>query len=143
MAFIEIPACYLALPAGEEFAPVRKAILDGLSGLNIEVLEASSVPSRGAVRGPSGRGSIERADFVIADVTGGDRTILYELGAANALRKPTLLIAQQQTDIPEELASLQVILYKPEEKEDLMDYVRHWMRSQMSVLRRKYEPAAG
>jgi|SRR6516165_4612267 hypothetical protein len=148
MTFLETPSCFLAIPTDDRFEPVRKAILQGLEGSNIRVLEAATLPGTrpSALRGAAAGRFVERADLVIADVTGGDRAILYELGAADALRKPTLIIAQEHSDVPEELSRLQVILYKPDDvlsppgsSSELTDHVRHWVRTTLSLQLRKFE----
>lgn len=55
--------------------------------------------------------SINAADFVIADITGRNPNVLYELGIAHALAKPVLILSKSATDIPIDLATRRVILY--------------------------------
>jgi hypothetical protein len=55
--------------------------------------------------------SINRADFVIADITGKNPNVLYELGIAHTLAKPVLIISQSAGDIPIDLSTRRVILY--------------------------------
>jgi hypothetical protein len=66
--------------------------------------------------------SINAADFVIADITGRNPNVLYELGIAHALAKPVLILSREAVDIPIDLATRRVILYgqKPDAwREDL------------------------
>lgn len=51
--------------------------------------------------------------FVIADITGGNDNVFYELGIAHTLNKPTLLITQAQTpdEVPFDLRHLRYISY--------------------------------
>jgi nucleoside 2-deoxyribosyltransferase len=66
--------------------------------------------------------SINAADFVIADITGRNPNVLYELGIAHALAKPVLILSREAADIPIDLATRRVILYgqKPDAwREDL------------------------
>ena len=56
--------------------------------------------------------SITKADFVIADLTGRNPNVLYELGYALALNKPVLLLARDAADVPFDIAGQQVILYQ-------------------------------
>ena len=55
--------------------------------------------------------SINAADFVIADITGRNPNVLYELGIAHTLAKPVLILSQEAADIPIDLATRRVILY--------------------------------
>lgn len=55
--------------------------------------------------------SINSADFVIADITGKNPNVLYELGIAHTLAKPVLIISQSAGDIPIDLSTRRVIIY--------------------------------
>jgi hypothetical protein len=55
--------------------------------------------------------SINTADFVIADITGRNPNVLYELGIAHTLAKPVLILSRDAVDIPIDLATRRVILY--------------------------------
>jgi hypothetical protein len=55
--------------------------------------------------------SINAADFVIADITGRNPNVLYELGIAHTLAKPVLILSKEAADIPIDLATRRVILY--------------------------------
>jgi len=66
--------------------------------------------------------SINGADFVIADITGRNPNVLYELGIAHTLAKPVLIISRNAADIPIDLSTRRVILYGQSEgdwREDL------------------------
>lgn len=56
--------------------------------------------------------SINAADFVVADITGRNPNVLYELGIAHTLAKPVIIISEQASDIPIDLATRRVILYE-------------------------------
>src|SRR6185312_13743333 len=55
--------------------------------------------------------SINVADFVIADISGRNPNVLYELGIAHTLAKPVLIISKNADDIPIDLSTRRVILY--------------------------------
>lgn len=55
--------------------------------------------------------SINIADFVIADISGRNPNVLYELGIAHTLAKPVLIISKNADDIPIDLSTRRVILY--------------------------------
>lgn len=55
---------------------------------------------------------IAQAKFLVADVTGKNPNVFYELGYAHALGKKVIIIVQDKADIPFDIASLRYILYK-------------------------------
>jgi hypothetical protein len=55
--------------------------------------------------------SLNAADFVIADITGRNPNVLYELGIAHTLAKPVLIVSQSEKDIPIDLSTRRVIIY--------------------------------
>jgi nucleoside 2-deoxyribosyltransferase len=57
--------------------------------------------------------SIRQSDLVIADVSRQNPNVLYEVGFAHALRKPTILLfnIKSDYDLPSDLAGLQYIPY--------------------------------
>lgn len=55
--------------------------------------------------------SLNSADFVIADITGRNPNVMYELGMAHTLAKPVLILSKYAGDIPIDLATRRVILY--------------------------------
>jgi hypothetical protein len=56
--------------------------------------------------------SIERANLVIADLTGKNANVFYEVGISHALKKPVLLLAQSTDDVPFDLRHRRVLLYE-------------------------------
>jgi hypothetical protein len=74
---------------------------------------------------------ISDSALVIADVTGKNPNVNYELGAAHALEKPTIIITQSINDVPFDYKHLRVIEYKREKvdwadklKKDLIKTIR-------------------
>jgi hypothetical protein len=57
---------------------------------------------------------IHAADLVIADVTGTNANVMYELGAAHALRKATVMMSQSIGNLPFDLRSYLVQAYDPD-----------------------------
>ncbi len=58
--------------------------------------------------------ALSEADVVIADLTGRNPNVFYELGVRHALRNNTILIAQDIDDIPFDLRGLRTICYRYE-----------------------------
>jgi len=55
---------------------------------------------------------IQRASFVIADVTVGTLNVYYELGYAEALGKPVIVIAKEGTELPFDTRDIPTTLYR-------------------------------
>lgn len=53
----------------------------------------------------------QSAKLILADLTGKNPNVFYELGLAHALAKPAILIAESINDVPFDLRSLRVIVY--------------------------------
>ena len=55
--------------------------------------------------------AIRRADAIVADITGANANVMYELGYADALGIPTLILNQSVKDSPFDVASMRQVLY--------------------------------
>jgi nucleoside 2-deoxyribosyltransferase len=55
---------------------------------------------------------IAKADLIIADMTGRNPNVFYEVGYAHALNKPTILLTQNSDDIPFDLKHFPHIVYE-------------------------------
>ena len=55
---------------------------------------------------------IQRADLVVADMTGRNPNVFYEVGYAHALSKEVVLLTQKPDDIPFDLAGHNHIIYR-------------------------------
>jgi hypothetical protein len=53
----------------------------------------------------------KRAKLLLADLSGKNPNVFYELGLAHALAKPAILIAESMEDIPFDLRALRIITY--------------------------------
>lgn len=56
-----------------------------------------------------------KAKMILADLTGKNPNVLYELGLAHAITKPAILVAQSLDDIPFDLKDLRIIIYDKNE----------------------------
>lgn len=98
-------------PSGEQ---VRDAVRRVLQELGIEVFRLDTLPVGSNLTYEIING-IEAADFIIADVSKQNPNVFYELGFAHALRKPTLLMTDQESlsSVPTDLSSNLYLIYDP------------------------------
>lgn len=119
------------MPFEVEFNAVyEKIIVPTLSKAGYEVSRADSNTAQQNILRDIVKG-IAKAAVVVADLTTMNANVLYELGIAHALRRPTLMIVQQIRDLPFDLRSYRVVEYSTKFNEigrleqSLSDFARH------------------
>jgi hypothetical protein len=103
---------------------VKKALTDsGIETINLEETAAA-----GAIWASAVSDAIHDADLVIADLSDQNSNVMFELGIAHALRKPTIILARRDTHskIPSDLAGFTYLLYDPNNPSELARELRHW-----------------
>ena len=55
---------------------------------------------------------INRAGVVVAELTGRNPNVFYELGVAHTLGRPVIMLSQDIEDVPSDLRHLRCILYR-------------------------------
>jgi formylglycine-generating enzyme required for sulfatase activity len=86
--------------------------------------------------------NIQRARFIVADVTGKDPNVFYELGIAHILGKPVVLITQRPKDVPFDLRTMFYIYYGDDDgtasisklKQDLSIMAKGLLESKKPIL---------
>jgi hypothetical protein len=59
----------------------------------------------------------QRAKIILADLSGKNPNVFYELGLAHAVAKPAILVTESIEDVPFDLRSLRVLVYDKNEPE--------------------------
>ncbi len=129
--FRKSPTAYLiAAPGSDELDEQTDRLRDVLDAVSVELVNQSK-------RQPGGSSgdfadAFDRADMVIADVSAAESNpnMMFELGVARGARKPILVLSREGAALPSDLMSLQVITYKAEDTEKVMEYVKHWALEQ-------------
>ena len=74
--------------------------------------------------------AIHAADLLVVDLSTENPNIIYELGFAHALRKPTIILASRaSSSIPSDLAGFSYLLYDPADLSGLVRELRGWIPS--------------
>lgn len=103
--------CFVMMPFNSEFEAVyRELISPAVLDAGLEVWRADQISAPGAIV-EQVRSAIRQARLCIADITGGNPNVLYEIGYAQALEKPLVLLARDTERIPFDLAHLRVLTY--------------------------------
>jgi len=87
---------------------------------------------------------ISEADLIVADLTGTNANVLYELGIAHTLRRPTVMIAQDVSQLPFDIRAYPVQPYSThfQRAPDLIGYLRQLGDAHISRLVEFANPVA-
>jgi hypothetical protein len=107
-----VQICFVIMPFGRPFDKYyervyRPAIAD--AGLAAERADEIFTPGpfmRDVVQG------IVKSSIILAELTGRNANVFYELGLCHGLEKTAVLVAQSEADIPSDLRALKFITYK-------------------------------
>ena len=106
---------FVIIPFGKEFADVYTAVQEAVnisgSRLDINLAIRRGDESFGNSALEDLKRSIENSDLIVADASFANPNVLFELGHANALGKPIIVINQQDTHIPFDLSQIRVLFY--------------------------------
>lgn len=112
--------CFVISPIGKEGTDIHrefKEVLDYIikpafeeSGYNHKVIRADEIDRSGSFIKDILE-SLYSSHIVIADLTGQNPNVFYELGVRHSLRPRTILIAQNIDDIPSDLREYRTIIY--------------------------------
>ncbi len=118
------PKIFIACPIGSEDSPERARSDKLLKFVIHPVVEellggkAEEVVVRADKRGEPGRLTMQvlrelsECDVVIADVTGTNANVMYEVGIRQALMRPFVLMCQKGQNLPFDLNDLRTVFYK-------------------------------
>lgn len=130
--------CFVLMPFDHRFDIVYDTIVDALRGL-IVCTWADDIAIGNPILERILTG-IRSAEFIIADLTGRNPNVFYELGLAHTQTKNVLLLTQDINDVPFDLRHLFCHTYSPHSKRALQDLKRIVRRAALEV-RAKSVPA--
>ena len=121
------PRAVVLRPFTPEAGPIAAAAADALHRVSVEQIGLAAPPPAGEHASQSVIDAIDHADFVIADVTGGNPNVLFELGYAYGRGKPTLLLVNrtQSPALPFDLRDFRFLIYQPEDMASLRSQLTH------------------
>lgn len=121
------PFCFVLTPFSEPFDIIfRDHIVPAVEGMGLECVRASDYYTTTAVMGDVWN-AINNAEIIVAELTGRNPNVFYELGIAHTLGKQVIMISQREEDIPFDLRHLRYYLYEytPRGCSLLMDNIRN------------------
>lgn len=110
-----LDTCFVMMPFGEWFDRYYKDIyIPAIKEAGFEPVRADELFSTGSVVEQIWE-QIEKSKVLLADLTGKNPNVFYELGLAHAARKPVIFTTGILDDIPFDLRHLRVIPYEIKE----------------------------
>jgi len=103
--------CFVIMPFGPPFDRYFKNIfVPAIEEAGLQAVRADSIFLPSAIMPDIWR-FLSEAKVLVADLTGRNPNVFYELGLAHALRKPVILVADNLEDVPFDLRGLRVLGY--------------------------------
>lgn len=103
--------CFVLMPFSKHFDEVYRSLIQPVAAeQGLAVLRADEMAGQGVILEQI-RAAIAQARVVVADISGGNANVLYELGFAHALEKSVVMIAKQASKLPFDVAHQRVIIY--------------------------------
>ncbi len=109
----ELKSCFVIMPFDADLSSIYKDIIKPtVESCGIEIHRADDFFTVGHIISDIWQRIVE-ADFLIADLTGRNPNVYYELGIAHTIGKPVILVVQRIEDVPFDIHHQRVILYGP------------------------------
>jgi hypothetical protein len=106
--------CFVIIPFNDQYNDIYQDVLiPAIEKAGYKPVRGDSVYGVGPVIEDIFYG-IRSASVLVADVTGKNPNVNYELGIAHALNKPAVIISQSVDDIPFDYRHLRAIVYNPQ-----------------------------
>jgi nucleoside 2-deoxyribosyltransferase len=102
---------FVLMPFAKDTRAVYDIIRSAAGPLGFRVWRADEIASAGLITDQI-LDAISKARLIVADVTGKNPNVLYEIGMAHSLGKDVILIAQSGEIIPFDIAAFRVLFYE-------------------------------
>jgi nucleoside 2-deoxyribosyltransferase len=139
MAVISETSCVVIIPFADAFVPVRRTVVNLLKRMDVRAMTVEHHPGLpGSIAPDPNTRAIQKADLIIADITGSDPNVMYEVGFAHALKKPVLLIVRSGAkEVPFDLRGELFFVYESDrvaEDKNLEFAVHTWVERYIPAL---------
>ena len=104
--------CFVLMPFDDKFRPIYNTIVrPAVEQASLRCVRSDEIFGTRPVMEDI-RENIQKARILLADLTGKNPNVLYELGFAHGSSKDVILIAQRMDDVPFDLRQYRLIPYK-------------------------------
>lgn len=101
---------FVLMPMSQELEPVFDVIRQAADLVGLRSFRADSISAAGSIIDQIFE-SIAKSGLIVADLTGRNQNVMYELGLAHSMGKDTLLLSQAIEDVPFDVRSQRVLTY--------------------------------
>lgn len=104
-------SCFVVMPFSPFFqTQYSQVIQEALKDLNLECIRGDEIYSKQRIMDDIWD-SIKKCRLVIAELTGRNPNVLYEIGLAHAIGKPIIILTRNPDDVPFDLKDLRYLFY--------------------------------
>lgn len=104
-------ALFVLMPFTPEMSGIYEVIRRAAETFRLKVWRADEIASAGLITDQILE-AISRSRVIVADITGRNPNVLYEIGIAHSLSKNVILIAEAGEIIPFDIAAMRVVFYE-------------------------------
>lgn len=136
----EPPTCFLVMPFGQTGSDtVHRLLREACQQAGLRPLRGDDLFTPTDILDDIWRG-LTAAHCVIADISGRNANVMYELGIAHTLAKPVLILSRSAADIPIDLATRRVIVYGDVPDGDWAGALAQRLQAALAALLADYPP---
>lgn len=119
--------CFLSTPFTPDFQPVRHQLAQMLENMGLEVPRVETLSSQRSIS-ERARDVLRSCHFVIADLTQSNPSVIYELGFAQGLGLPVLILTQDLDSAPHTMLQNNLFLvYESNHLDRIEGKIAHWI----------------
>ncbi len=134
------PTCFIVMPFGQSDSDaVHHVLREACLACGLQPLRGDDLFTPTDILDDIWRG-ITGASCVIADISGRNANVMYELGMAHTLAKPVIILSRHAEDIPIDLSTRRVILYGTAQGDDWQAVLAQRTRSSLQALLQQFPP---
>src|SRR5215210_6773671 len=105
--------CFVVMPFHALFgSQYERVIRPAIEDTGLECVRGDEIYTEQAIVQDIWR-SIRQARVIVAELSGRNPNVMYEIGLAHAIGKPIVLVTRNQEDVPFDLRALRYIYYDP------------------------------
>ena len=122
------PICLVLAPFGGTWGAVHSLLQNVLESDGVAVRWLNSGTELDKPIALAVHQYVEQADVVIADITGLNPNVMYELGFARALRKPVLPVVERNVEaVPPVVRGRLFLVYDRTDPAEAVSFLREWV----------------
>ncbi len=122
--------CFLIVPFDEEYRLIRNAMRKALRGVGGQLISSEDRVHVGELWQEIVSSQIDKSDLVVAELSQPKPNILYEIGLAHAMGKPTVFVVDKKIhELPSTFQGFQFLTYTktPAGLHDFQHRLRRWL----------------